>query len=616
MSSNERLRWEEMNDITIRIQKTLEKSKTTFISRKTDKNKNVRTFIVPALGAKEEFESSSKLPLQINQAITKKFPELKIESVSARKSKKKNRTYIVINTGTADKPKLFQFAIEKDKEQIRVIVDPKLERLLSPENLNGKLFRQYYGMAEVITQEIGKMVSSHSNITYPSIKGESSNLSKYIDYLVKEKPGPFESLKFKREVSGGKQEKAKHTGFYEDESGKQWMIKMSKKHSPDDVAEVVTSSLLQDFITEKHAIGYDFIPSKDGSMYIKSGVRQNFSELGKRVEENGKGTGWIGSNPRTPENKKKIQAQFKTEEHQAQMAEIIAGSLLLKDSDCQIGNICFYTDKEGKEQMAKFDDGWGLVGLGKPKNRAITLDNLIGSIDFFSKKRGDHTYEFTPTNHYIDYPDIIYSQAFVDALIRVSDRTKTQLLNKDPNSVETALKKIDDAFGDDPARHLKAYKDFAIHLELPKQDGNDIQKIRSTIKTTLTNQLNTRAESMRTLSAQIALHPEFKKSLDSTALTPPPLPKSPPPPLPVSRVVNTTDIPTLQSKMAMEAMTKVHKLKPVHHSTVTPHQEQPPILLRNTAPKTSSAPAQNPPETMTVKEKVKYFQDKTKGPKP
>lgn len=329
----------------------------------------------------------------------------------------------------------------------------------------------------------------------------SKSLSrKYTSLLLKasESATPFPGMMVVGYPDSGAQEKAKHTAFYIDENGKKWMVKMSADHPADNVAEVVTASLLVDLIGNEHGVPYEFLKAADGGMYLKSEVRKEFGTLKKDKET----ALMFGSNPVRKKNKEKIHERLKGVENEVAM--ILAGSLLVGDSDCQVGNICFYKDDSGPKKMAKFDDGWGLADLCKTGHEAVDLFEKIA----WHGKRATHGVgkllgANLPTNHYIDYPQILYSMHFVKALKEIGENAKAKA--KAPEFVSKALDKIDAAYNDNVEEHKKAYKDFADHLGVSLKDLSLVKAMRDKISRELTKSIQSRAQSMILLSASLKL---------------------------------------------------------------------------------------------------------------
>jgi hypothetical protein len=339
-------------------------------------------------------------------------------------------------------------------------------------------------------------------------------------------------VEFMAPPTSGKQEKAEFTGFYIDENGKKWMIKMSKEHQPDNFAEVVTSSLLGSTISDDHSVPYKFIKSRNGDLYIMSEVRNEFQELSKVLKNNdvdiSLASRWVGSNPVTDDNKEKIHQVIMAQgpEFKKQMATILAGCILVNDVDCQVGNLSFYTDKDGVKKMAKFDDGWGLADIALEKHSYVKLFERVKFSDGIGilASKGAHKGKPLPTNHFLDYPHILYSTEFVMALDEVSKK----MLESPETFVQKAFKNIDDTFTgpidqegkaiESPAikeRNQKELKEgyvlLAKHLSVQltesesdfKANADDVMKVRQKIEKELTKQLTNRAKSMRLLSISI-----------------------------------------------------------------------------------------------------------------
>jgi len=255
----------------------------------------------------------------------------------------------------------------------------------------------------------------------------------------------FEGLAIKSALGGGKQKKARYTGFYTHTSNNTQMsvLKKSEDYPADNVAEVVTSSLLVNIIGAQNAIPYTFKKSVDDGLYLQSEVRPAFKDLEQVLHSNLKKKkgffpslprwGWLASNPITQRNKKNIDACFSTPQLRKDMANVLAGCLLVLDVDCQVKNICFYTDTNGDRRIAKFDDGWGLADICKPENAKV---DLFGSLKSYGD-RATHKNAGLPTNHFIDYPYILHSMEFVESLKESGLKAKNDL----ENNVNTSLKR-------------------------------------------------------------------------------------------------------------------------------------------------------------------------------
>jgi len=333
----------------------------------------------------------------------------------------------------------------------------------------------------------------------------------------------FVGLKFTSKLSGGKQKKAKYTGFFVGDGtrhsqyavDKAYALKKSLDYPADNMAEAVSSSLLVDFIGPQHALAYRLTQSKDDGLYLESDKKKYFRDLAQVLGSHLKRKkgffarfprwGWVFSNPVTDRNRQNIMECFQTAIQQKQMALVLAGCLVVNDYDCQVKNIAFCKENDKEvESIAKFDDGWGLAEIGRPENHKV---DLFKKLPWYGD-RATHKGAFVPTNHFIDYAYLLHTQEFADALTRVANMA---LINAE-NSTEKALQTIDKAheanpelnISANPAGHLKAYQDLAAHLGMKVTDNN-IAAIRQAIKQQLTTVLKSRAESMLILSAALNL---------------------------------------------------------------------------------------------------------------
>lgn len=171
---NEAIRYAEMSALEDQLKNTLQTKRT------SQENTSVRTFTLT--GAKDLENTPFDTLLDENNpnlntiaaAIKKSFPDY-TGTVGTLPSKIKNRTYIEVNTGTKEKPNLFRFAIEKDKEgTVRVIIDPKLERLNTPEN--AQILGMYYGIGNAIAKSLQAILNTEKPVI------PIPNLEQYIGY--------------------------------------------------------------------------------------------------------------------------------------------------------------------------------------------------------------------------------------------------------------------------------------------------------------------------------------------------------------------------------------------------------------------------------------------------
>lgn len=337
---------------------------------------------------------------------------------------------------------------------------------------------------------------------------------------------PFKGFKAKQNpTSGGKQVKKRDTGRYK-KGNADWYIKSSQTYPADDISEVVTSKLMVSLIGEERAVPYQFITHQSTKeQYVGSEIRKGGKSLAELIQKpTGLGwtSGWLGSNPRNKSNKEKIHRAIEHFKVQEDMANILATCLLLKEEDCQVENIIFYpTSNPNRDptkpssnilRACKFDDGWGLANICRPKNKKV---NLFGQKDFFGS-RGTHKRAGIPTNHFIDYPDLIHSEHFTKALRNVAEKSEKEI----DREVDAQIKNITDVFKlDDPIKseqaQLKALENFAKHIGLKPESSKELSNkdnLTAYIKANLKETLQERAKSMKVLAALL----DFKMSIYPT----------------------------------------------------------------------------------------------------
>lgn len=314
---------------------------------------------------------------------------------------------------------------------------------------------------------------------------------------------PFEGLKpsTKMVAQGGKQKKAPGTGFYEDEAGKIFYVKRAE-YLADNIAEVVSSDLLELAMGEQ-AVRYRALQNQqDKSIFIASEVSKGFSNLKTYVER--KKTAekrkpytlpMVGANLLFKAVKKTIFKALEKEEEKKGLARVLAGSLWIGEYDCQVQNILIGKDRNGKPMVKKFDNGWGLADICKPGNEKV---DLFGRRALYGKS-ATHKRSGIPTNHFNDYPDIINSQYFVEALRdTIAEATPEKIWETVHNSVE---KIIQDYYK--PDRQLEALTAFAEHMGIAITQKNNVTELKNEISFTLSTRLCARAESLELLAKKL-----------------------------------------------------------------------------------------------------------------
>ncbi|HXH54808.1 MAG TPA: hypothetical protein VNK03_03590 [Gammaproteobacteria bacterium] len=318
----------------------------------------------------------------------------------------------------------------------------------------------------------------------------------------------------------GKQKKAPNTGFYK--QGKQlYYIKQSAEFPADDIAEVATSHLLQLAIGDQ-AVMYSAVchktlknsPGGGPSVYLVSEVSPECKTLKEHVLALPKGFKFpdqkviMGADLVTKKNKIALSNSL-TPHQRKELAKVLAGCLWVREPDCQYGNILLGPlDATGKGEVKKFDNGWGLVDICGSNNARVKLFKKEAPISPLAA--GTHPrFSGIPTNHLNDYPGIIRSQDFVDALEEILKKTT------EDNIKEHSKKIVDDIKNNyKDANPNNALNNFAKHIGLDVS-GKSADELGAFIEKSLAKRLKERADSMAVLQCLLKIDLALDKDLSA-----------------------------------------------------------------------------------------------------
>jgi hypothetical protein len=404
---------------------------------------------------------------------------------------------------------------KKDEEKtfyVRIKTD--LKTLKSPESdgktLDYDAIKTQFDIAEAVGKVVEKMVASpfngYTRTGIGKFKNEEEKEKGLFKISKKDSPKPtklWEGNKEKKEE--GKQEKAPDTGFYK-KDGKLYYIKQSAKFPADDIAEVATSHLLKLGIGEQ-AVMYAVVPHEtllkkktEQSVYLASEVSLKFKTLKEQVVLRDK---TLGADLRTDQNKADVYKKLEESGAVKEMAKVLAGCLWVREPDCQYGNILLGSNGEVK----KFDNGWGLVDICGSENARVKLFKKESPVSLLAF--GTHNpLSGIPTNHLNDYPEIIRSQDFVDALEETLNNITPKVNGK------ITYEKIDTEVGQIVARIKKDYEKanpdealtlFTKHIGLDVKNNTDNKPLEDFIKDSLAKRLKERADSMAVLQCLLKI---------------------------------------------------------------------------------------------------------------
>lgn len=201
------------NQTTDRIQRIL-----TTVSPTKKENKSVRTFTIKNVLDKRKVIVPTETELNtIGMAIKEKFRQPSGGNIKLGVFEKKDNSFIKKGKSQIDvitEEGTFSFEIKRDKENIRIIVDP--ESVLKSKI---ELLGTYYEMGNLITQEIKKIISPNSIIQAPRIANESSDLTSYIKRLDVNKPIPEPAIRKEKTAVQRMQERLKDLKHVKNEEG-------------------------------------------------------------------------------------------------------------------------------------------------------------------------------------------------------------------------------------------------------------------------------------------------------------------------------------------------------------------------------------------------------------
>lgn len=447
--------------------------------------------------------------------IVKKEKEIKKKTEKLKKREKKLHDLYAENAVVRTNCLRIDPRSSRVECQLKKVGNIYTVTLTLPKNDHNKLM-EIRERIRLIDKDLANELETHESNQWV-FNCTPDKLKKYIaafsEKSVKNVKTPFKEYDVEpnKKLTGGKQKKAKDTGFYRlKKDGSRYNIKKSEKYPADNIAEVVTGSLLQSAIGVDRAVGYEFVKDeKDGSRYIASECRDNF----KKLKDLAFKLPYFGANPYLKINKKLLHRQFKKPWQKRDMASVLAGCLWVGEYDCQPDNICFYREKvSGDTRVAKYDNGWGLAEICAEGNDKV---DLFADKPFWGKL-ATHDKGGIPTNHFIDYPYILKSRDFVDELdnlVKKADSDKGGF-------VKQALQKIEDAYKEELPNHRReglqqdAFRLFAAHIKLPIPPAHQVSALhlKNYIGDELQRRMEERTNSMALLSALLRIRMNVKNN--------------------------------------------------------------------------------------------------------
>lgn len=435
----------------------------------------------------EESLKRLKEELEKNEAFQKLVSNQKITFRYKKSGKKKNALIIECILNGQPLCKIRQKAYKDGKKEFYVRMKTDFKKLTDGETL-----------------ENGGMLD------YDKVKAQldiAEAVSKAVVEVVKEPFAGYTKIPGQKKESG-KQKKAPDAGRYiRTSDGKECFIKRAKseKHMDDDVVEPIAGRLNALAMGAEHAVQYEFVPNrKDKTVYVVSEV------TGKTLADS------VDLTLRPPGadllwSKDAVYKALSPGQRKG-MARVLAGALWIREIDPQYRNILVDdVDKTTKKPLSdivkKFDNGWSLSEICGSGHEQVRLFETLPLVR--DEPVGTHGRKGIPTNHFNDYPKIIRSQDFVDALEETLKETTEANINavikKSMDEIKKAYGK--DEFGNSTDEHYKrALELFAqhMHLDIIGHD-DDTRELAKYIEKALSKRLKERATSMALLQRMIAI---------------------------------------------------------------------------------------------------------------
>lgn len=305
----------------------------------------------------------------------------------------------------------------------------------------------------------------------------------------------------KEKKDDGKQEKSEYTDFYTSNiGGRKYFIKKSKMFQSDDISEYFVSMLLNHAIGDR-AVPYMTVPTKKDPaiIYLASEVVDGFQTLKQKCAQ-ALPHMRLGADLITDANKEAV-INILTPAQRKDVATFLAGSLWVNNTDCQIGNIL--VDNAGLKAKG-FDFGWALADICKPEQAQVKLFESIAPMNL--KPVGMHPAgNCVPTNHFNDYPDILNSQDFVDALEEILPKIMGEQIK---HEIEAAINKVTREYkniGERKTLSLFAKHIGVLPLDQEFQEDAQLPDIKQKVIAHLTAKLQQRAHSMAVLKCMLQM---------------------------------------------------------------------------------------------------------------
>lgn len=246
----------------------------------------------------------------------------------------------------------------------------------------------------------------------------------------------------------GKQIKAKGTGKYmSTRTNNIYYVKRSNFFPGDDLAEYISSQILTALVGDNAAECQLVLNNLTKQTFLASQVAQG--TLHEALQKQGKISGCWHEAARDS-----VYSKLQRRSLQADFAQILAASMLIGDYDIHPGNFILYKDKHGHDRIYKMDHGWGLHNIfSSSDGNIMAVRRAFGMYGSW--------FRLMPTNHFNNYPDLIYNEDFITAIDSVLEKSNTDHLSR---ILEGSIDRIGRLFAKNPAKQLELFSLLAMHI--------------------------------------------------------------------------------------------------------------------------------------------------------
>lgn len=250
------------------------------------------------------------------------------------------------------------------------------------------------------------------------------------------------------QAQDGKQTKAIGTGIYKSvRTNNLYYVKRSDSFPGDDIAEYISSQILLSLVDESAAQCALIRNNSSNEIFLASLIAPGRNH--EALQKQGKVAGcW------DKESRENVYKKLQKNSVQTEFARTLAASMLIGDYDVHPGNFILYKDMNNTSKIYKMDHGWGLHNICSSDASSIMgIRPAFGLYGIW--------FRFMPTNHFGNYPELIYSGNFLFAIDHVLEHYNQDYIT---SSIDGSLRKIEALYPKNYKKQLELFSLIAAHI--------------------------------------------------------------------------------------------------------------------------------------------------------